>query len=454
MIPQPTPLRFLEILAPERDPALPVAWNPDGSLVRLGAFRDAALALADKLRDRPETRYALCFEDAALLAAALLGVLAAGKQVVLPGHTRAQVLREQRELFDRVVTDIAEVAEMAEATDSTPEAAGAAGAAGTAGITFNTSGSTGTPKSVFKSIEHMEIENNIQAARWGGRLAGAIVAGTTSHQHLYGLQFRVLLPLTIGVPFNARLLEYHEELAAFADSQKVALITSPAFLKRLDPALPRPTVTHVLSAGGFLAPADAQRCFDALGIWPFEIFGSTEAGAIAWRDNALERRLWTPLPCVQPDADADGRLSLRSDFLPAGTVLVTDDQIRFEPDNSGRFELLGRLDRSLKIEEKRISLPEIERRLLALDGVADAALAPLRQGERTVLGAVLVLDAAGSAHYAALGHGRYLLWLREQLRGTVEPVALPRRLRVVNQIPYNTQGKRTTGDIVALLTAS
>jgi acyl-coenzyme A synthetase/AMP-(fatty) acid ligase len=40
-----------------------------------------------------------------------------------------------------------------------------------------------------------------------------------------------------------------------------------------------------------------------------------------------------------------------------------DDGIELMPD--GRFRLLGRLDRVVKIEEKRLSLPEMEARLAA-----------------------------------------------------------------------------------------
>jgi 3-hydroxymyristoyl/3-hydroxydecanoyl-(acyl carrier protein) dehydratase len=266
----------------------------------------------------------------------------------------------------------------------------------------------------------------------------------------------VLLPLTLGVPFTAALIETHEQL--LAAPRPFALIASPAFLKRLDenlPALPAAArhCRHILSAGGVLPPETARRAAALLGCAPTEIFGSTEAGAIAWRETAAQPGSWTPLPGVQIAADSEGRLSLRSPFLPGGDTLATDDQIHIAPDG-GTFQLLGRLDRIVKIEEKRVALPEVERRLAALPGVADAAVVPLKQGARTVLGAVLALDESGRARLAAEGRGRFLIWLRAALREFLEPVALPRRLRFVDAIPANNLGKRATATLQALFEAS
>ncbi|MDR2863174.1 MAG: AMP-binding protein [Puniceicoccales bacterium] len=470
-----SPLKFNAILDPKRSGDIPVAWRPDGSVLRLEEFRANARSLAARLaHSRPAsatgtTRWALCFDDASNLATAFLAVLHAGHHIVLPGHTRAALLREQYRAgnFDAVLTDIPLLCTKAAPDNFTalditaaatpgstghvsglsggtplPPTPGNAEEPGETTVSFFTSGSTGQPKCVVKTIAKLQTENDLHTAHWGQRLPATHVVGTTAHHHLYGLQFRVLLPLTLGVPFNATLIEYHEQLLSVP--QPFALITSPAFLKRLDKGLPAINqCRHILSAGGFL-PADTALCAaDRLGIAPFEIYGSTEAGAIAWRDTALERRFWHPLPGVRWEADSDGRLSLRSPFLPdEAPLLVTDDQVSPAPD--GAFELLGRLDRILKIEEKRIALPDVEARLRALEGITDAAVVPLKNaaGTRTFLGAVLVPDEAGLKHYAAIGHGRFLVELRQRLRPVLEPVAIPRQFKLVARIPENTQGKR------------
>jgi acyl-coenzyme A synthetase/AMP-(fatty) acid ligase len=84
----------------------------------------------------------------------------------------------------------------------------------------------------------------------------------------------------------------------------------------------------------------------------------------------------------------------------------------------------------------------VEARLQALPEVEQAAVLPLQQGQRQILGAVLVLSELGAARWAELGQGRFLLALRQQLRPWLEPVALPRSLRRVECMPVNAQGKR------------
>ncbi len=105
------------------------------------------------------------------------------------------------------------------------------------------------------------------------------------------------------------------------------------------------------------------------------------------------------------------------------------------------FTLLGRQDRIVKLAEKRVSLDEVERRLRALDWVAEAVVLPLEQGARQSLAAELVLSAEGERQWRRLGGGNFLLDLRQQLRPWLEPVALPRRVRCVAALPRNSQGK-------------
>ena len=61
----------------------------------------------------------------------------------------------------------------------------------------------------------------------------------------------------------------------------------------------------------------------------------------------------------------------------------------------GRFELLGRADRIAKIEDKRVSLSEIERRLLEHAFVKDVVAVALEDSARQYIGAVVELTGAG-----------------------------------------------------------
>ncbi|MFA9342471.1 AMP-dependent synthetase, partial [Escherichia coli] len=102
-----------------------------------------------------------------------------------------------------------------------------------------------------------------------------------------------------------------------------------------------------------------------LNIWPDEIYGSTETGILAWRYRQQDNIPWFTFSDVHLSQESEG-VRVFSPLIPA-EGLVLDDMLQFN--ENGQFHLIGRRGRVVKIEEKRISLVEIEQRLLALDGI-------------------------------------------------------------------------------------
>lgn len=78
---------------------------------------------------------------------------------------------------------------------------------------------------------------------------------------------------------------------------------------------------------------------------------------------------------MQFQAEGDA-FRLFSPLIAEDNGMLLDDILQFSED--GQFHLMGRRGRIVKIEEKRISLREVEQRLLALDGIREAAAVPLR----------------------------------------------------------------------------
>ena len=434
----------------QRDGELVVAFGPDGE-VTLAELRRGSLQLARAMArlagpDRPGMRWALCFDDSLLFTQALLACALGGYQAILPGHQRLAGLQALQAQFDGLLTDgelpgaalaVPQLRLPLLVADDEREADGAALPPERLDLTLFSSGSTGEPKAIPKAWPQLEAELRVQMALWGERLVDTRVLASVSHQHIYGLLFRILLPLALGRPFDRRSIDYPEQLAL--QTAPWALIASPAFLSRLDPAIPAAGCRLIVSSGGPLQPGDAHQAKLLLGQLPVEIFGSSETGGIGWRQRHQVQTPWTTLPGVEVRVGPDQCLLLRSPFLPTAEWLDCADRILM---TGAGFELLGRQDRVVKLEEKRISLDEVEARLQALAEVESAAVLPLLQGQRQILGAVLVLSEAGAARWAELGPGRFLLALRQQLRPWLEPVALPRSVRRVEQMPVNAQGKR------------
>jgi acyl-coenzyme A synthetase/AMP-(fatty) acid ligase/3-hydroxymyristoyl/3-hydroxydecanoyl-(acyl carrier protein) dehydratase len=410
---------------------------------------EQALSLAAGLQAQGVQRIAVHLEDAADLAIALLGAWRAGVSVLLPADLQPQTRQRWSGEVDLWLTDQADDAHLRDFNH--PPLSAAALDLDRCSLSLCTSGSSGEPKRIDKTLRQLVNEVEALEQLWGAELGPACIIGSVATQHIYGLLFRVLWPLCAGRPFVRKQLAFPEDLQrASREHPAFAWVASPALLKRMGDNLDWPAlsaVRRVFSSGGALPAEAAQSLHHRLQQWPTEIFGSSETGGIAWRQG---HDLWQPFADVALSQDDDGALLIASPYLPAGHVEHTADAARIAAD--GRFELLGRLDRIVKLEEKRISLPMLEMALMAHEWVAEARLGVVQEN-RASLGALLVLTEAGL--HALRNQGRRTLTeeLRQHLSQHCEALALPRRWRLLRQLPLNTQGKLPQADVEALLLA-
>jgi len=410
---------------------------------------EQALRLAAGLQAQGVTRIAVHLEDAAQLAIALLGAWRAGVSVLLPADLQPQTRLRWSTAVDLWLTDVADDAQLTDFQQA-PLAAAELDLEH-CHLSLCTSGSSGEPKRIEKTLR--QLANEVQALEhlWGADLGDACIIGSVGTQHIYGLLFRVLWPLCAGRPFVRRQLAFPEDLQRTSrEHPAFAWVASPALLKRMGDNLDWPAlsaVRRVFSSGGALPAEAAQRLHARLQQWPTEILGSSETGGIAWRHGD---DLWQPFADIVLSQDRDGALLIASPYLPVDHVEHTADAVRIAAD--GRFELLGRLDRIVKLEEKRISLPMLEQALMAHDWVAEARLGVVQEN-RASLGALLVLSEQGL--HALRNQGRRTLTqeLRQHLSQHCETLALPRRWRLLRQLPLNAQGKLPQADVEALLLA-
>ncbi|AVU73924.1 AMP-binding protein [Pseudomonas sp. FP1154] len=437
----------LEQMLLSAQPDRAVAVDPALSHSQL---RDAALGLAAGLQARGVRRIAVHLEDAADLAVALLGAWRAGASVLLPADLQAQTRQRWSADVDLWLTDQPTDIRLDDLRQAPLEATELD--LDQCWLSLCTSGSSGEPKRIEKNLR--QLSNEVQALEqlWGTDLGPACVIGSVATQHIYGLLFRVLWPLCAGRTFVRRQLAFPEDLQrASRQYPAFAWVASPALLKRMGDNLDWPAlscVRRVFSSGGALPTEAAQSLHQRLGQWPTEIFGSSETGGIAWRQGA---GLWQPFADVKLSQDSDGALLIASPYLPAGHVEHTADAARIAGD--GRFELLGRLDRIVKLEEKRISLPMLEQALIAHDWVSEARLGVVQEN-RASLGALLVLSESGLHALRNLGRRAVTEALRRHLSEHCETLALPRRWRWLRQLPLNAQGKLPQAEVEALLMAA
>ncbi|WP_192980250.1 acyl-CoA synthetase family protein [Pseudomonas sp. EggHat1] len=421
---------------PERQVALePALHHPE--------LRERALRLAAALQARGVQRVALYLEDAAELAIALLGAWRIGVQVLLPADAQTQTRQRLSAQIDLWLDDLSELdAEPLPGARLLPEHCR---------LTLCTSGSSGEPKLIDKSLAQLANEVEALERLWGQNLGQASILGSVACQHIYGLLFRLLWPLCAGRPLYRRAVPFPEDLQRISlDQGDFAWIASPALLKRMGDnldwsALSR--VKQVFSSGGALPGEAAESLHERLGQWPTEIYGSSETGGIGWRQGDTA---WQPFPGVELSLDETGALRIASPYLPAGHIEQSADAAEIGTD--GRFVLRGRLDRIVKLEEKRISLPMLEQALVSHDWVTDARLGVIQEG-RAFLGAVLALSTNGVHALRNQGRRTVTETLRRHLAEHCEAIALPRRWRLLLELPYSSQGKLAQSQIDALLAA-
>lgn len=270
----------------------------------------------------------------------------------------------------------------------------------------------------------------------------AIAIATVSHQHIYGLLFKLLWPLASGRCFYQAQLAFPEDVA---DIQKKLstfkidnyVISSPALLKRWTHDVLLQDCLTVYSSGGKLES----------GVRPYlnrpitEVFGSSETGGIAHRQQ--DDALWMPFANVDIQASEQQELQVRTNHAFSADWIFTGDKVEvIEPGNlKSPFHLLGRLDRIVKLEEKRLSLDAIEQKIIELDDIVQCHVLILEREHRQILACVAVLSEQARLQLQQGSKAQYVAAIKAQLKAKLEGIAIPRQWRFLTQLPQNAQSK-------------
>ncbi len=416
--------------------------------------------LKGRLAERSRGRWAVFTDDAWTFAVALLGIWHAGGVAVIPPNGQPGTLAAFAGNVDGLVTD------------RTPGIGGlrvvpALGAGDPPGpwasldpdvprLALYTSGTTGDREVEVKTIGHIDREIAAHERRWGGLVAGAHALATVSHQHIYGLLFRVAWPLAAGRVFHGDTLLQPADVVAVMHAVPAAyLVTTPTYLRRLKdaPALEalRDRCRLVFSSGGPLESTTAEAMTARLGVGPIEVFGSTETGGVAWRQHGSGHfPAWTPFEGVTVQAvRSDSRLQVRSPYVSrAGGETVMGDQVEILDD--GRFLLGPRADRLVKIGERRLVLSEMEGRMRRHPYVETVGLVVLPQRGGPRVGAVVVATDEGRKALERDGRRGVVRELMRWLEPHWDRVLLPRGWRFVDRLPEDAQGKIPVAALRAL----
>ncbi len=444
-----------------------VLWRDFGTApdITLQQFQHALIAMRDKIAACNAQRWLLYSDDPFHFLLGFLALLGLKKKVVISASLKPEWLLGLSEAFDAILSDETVVIPASTGIGHSqktcldfsqtpnPSSRWHAKLDGLEEIVFFTSGSTGQPKAVEKQLLALTNEVTTLANTFQSEVAGCLFAGSVSHLHIYGLLFKLLLPLHLKAASLRQQIEYPEQLLGLAgknpSGEHLAFISSPTFLSRLDLRLAPIAMRAVFSSGGPLSFAAAHASLQYFSQLPIEVYGSTETGGIGYRQQTEATTPWTAFVGVELKIGEDG-VELCSPNMPGQPAYVLDDHLEFIPDN--RFLMKGRKDKIVKIAEKRISLTEIEKFLEAQPTIDQCIAMPI-YGRRTVIGVAVVLSDHGAKFVESFSQATLVQGWKAAMQNRFEPVTIPRLWRVFAEIPVNSQSKIDHNQLLAAFTA-
>jgi len=304
----------------------------------------------------------------------------------------------------------------------------------TAAVLF-TSGSTGVPQPHAKSWGSL-VRAALAAQARLPIAAGSVLVGAVPPQHMWGFEMTVMLPLQAACSVDAGCPLLPADIAAALSRLPAArwLVATPLHLQAcLASGQPMPPLAGVLCATARLSAELAQAVEQSWGAPLWEIYGSTETGALATRRPARETQF-----------HAVAGITLRGQ---TGTTLARGGQLDapvalgdlVELLDATHFELRGRTADLVKVAGKRTSIAALESELGRVPGVLD--------------GVFWLRDGPGEPRLAAfaVAPGLSAAQILAHLRQRLDPVFLPRPLILVPSLPRNPAGKLTRESLSELI---
>ncbi|MEO2268489.1 AMP-binding protein [Pseudoalteromonas sp. YIC-656] len=417
----------------------------DGRAIDKAFLLDKVRAYAAHYRHLPKrSKVILWHGDSLEFATRLLALGQFDVDVILPPNCQAQTLRDlanlspfySGEVLEDLPSEMVLIDEYSDEHTHPEQLYWPCAEVGAGELVFFTSGSTGPAKAIGKTWRAINTELATLESTFTTNAEAEFVA-MVSHQHIYGLLFKLLWPLRYGHRFEVTTYQYPEHLAKRVSGYNTwFMVASPAQLSRLtqdNVLIPvRERISKVFSSGGPLKDDDAMTLFAQLELGVTQVYGSTETGGIGYRDVvSKELTPWQPFSGVSVSQGVTSLL-LCSPLIEEPQRAL-DDTGKVLSD--GCFVLTGRADRTVKVAEKRVNLAGMEQRLNAHENVANCVIVQLQSGR---LGALVELTHDANS---ATTNKETSSALKQWLSLEFEAVCIPRKWRYVSELPYNSQGK-------------
>lgn len=302
---------------------------------------------------------------------------------------------------------------------------------------IQTSGSSGNHKNIEKSINQMIKEATFLSNHFNIK-SNTTILSSISHQHLFGLTFKIFVALKSGVNIDCQTLNYPELLSANianldSKNHKIILLSSPVLLDSLSKKNNIDEfnkITTIFTAGSKLNESTRAILNKLIKSQIIEIYGSSETGVIASNIDGAFR----VFPDVKISHDDKSRLIVRSPWQDCEGGFLSNDCVEIE---GGRLKIIGRYDRIIKLHDKRLNLDELENIIKKSPIIEDVAISQDDRYKR--LAAILVLNKDGKNLFRNKGKKEIIKQINTLV--TKEYNSKLRYFYIRSKLPKNTNGK-------------
>ncbi len=296
-------------------------------------------------------------------------------------------------------------------------------------VVLFTSGTTGAPKALDKTWSSLSRGTAMiaECLSQEGQDPPVLIP-TVPLTHMYGLEWAAMPALTdrAAIYTGASFFPADIRVALEECEPNGVLVSTPTHLRALlASGMEFPACRKVICATAPLSVALAQEVEGLLSTELLEIYGCSESGTVAFRYPVIDPnwKFFAAFTVLRREPTV-----VSSDFLPAPVEL--SDVLRFSADD--RFELVGRGVDMVKVGGKRASLAELNSQLMSIPGIEDGTfIDPSHYGfdNSGRLSAFVVTDSL-TAHE-----------VRQNLGRLIDPLFLPRPLKIVSALPRSSTGK-------------
>ena len=297
-----------------------------------------------------------------------------------------------------------------------------------------TSGSTGTPTQWHHYWGDLvaHAHDTAAALKLKSRKTYHVIA-TAPSQHMYGLEHAIIMPMQRGDKINSKIPFYAADIKSCVEENNAPtiLLSTPLHLRICTQIEAAPkNLALIVSATACLDKELASKIETALDTPLIEIYGCTEAGAIATRRTTKNLK-WHLLrnSCLSLE-NGQSLLQRNTTYTKVQQRILLGDQL--QPCGNNKFLFIARNNEQLNIAGKRISLTELNQKLCQIDGIEDGTflLTKINKASTERLIAFIITNNT-------INDNDVMAALRKEIPATF----LPRKIIHLKQLPRTTIGK-------------